>query len=76
MTVGAVTGIALFALGARHELPLVTWSICAFVLTVIATEFWKGTRARARIEGEGYELITVFRAAELLELARASSKDG
>jgi cytochrome c-type biogenesis protein CcmF len=32
----------------------VTWSISAFVLTIIATEFWKGTRARARIEGEGY----------------------
>lgn len=56
VTVGAVTGILLFALGARHELALVTWSISAFVLTVIATEFWKGTRARARIEGEGYLL--------------------
>jgi len=56
VTVGAVTGIGLFALGARHELALVTWSISAFVLTVIATEFWKGTRARARIEGEGYLL--------------------
>jgi cytochrome c-type biogenesis protein CcmF len=34
----------------------VTWSICAFVLTVIGIEFWKGTRARARIEGEGYAI--------------------
>lgn len=56
VTVGAVTGIGLFAQGIRHELALVTWSISAFVLTVIATEFWKGTRARARIEGEGYVL--------------------
>jgi len=56
VTVGAVTGIVLFALGARHELSLVTWSISAFVLTIIGTEFWKGTRSRARIEGEGYAL--------------------
>ncbi|KPJ74816.1 MAG: hypothetical protein AMS19_14850 [Gemmatimonas sp. SG8_23] len=26
------------------------------MLTIIFTEFWKGTRARARIEGEGYAL--------------------
>ncbi len=56
IAVGVVTGIALFGLGARHELPLVTWSISAFVLTVMLTEFWKGTRARARIEGEGHLL--------------------
>lgn len=56
VTVGAATGMVLFGLGARHELPLVTWSISAFVLTVIVTEFWKGTRARARIEGEGHVL--------------------
>jgi cytochrome c-type biogenesis protein CcmF len=43
-------------MGARHELALVTFGISAFVLTVLFTEFWKGTRARARIEGEGYVL--------------------
>lgn len=56
VVVGLVTGVALWILGARHELALVTWSISAFVLTVILTEFWKGTKARARIEGEGYLL--------------------
>jgi cytochrome c-type biogenesis protein CcmF len=56
MGVGLATAVILFTLGARHELALVTWSISAFVLTIIATEFWKGTRARARIEGEGYVL--------------------
>jgi cytochrome c-type biogenesis protein CcmF len=56
IVVWAVTAITLWVLGARHELALVTWSTSAFVLTVIATEFWKGTRARARIEGEGYAL--------------------
>jgi cytochrome c-type biogenesis protein CcmF len=54
--VGLTTGVVLFAMGAREELSLVTWSLSAFVLTVIFTEFWKGTRARARIEGEGYPL--------------------
>jgi cytochrome c-type biogenesis protein CcmF len=52
--VGLVAGGVIWVSGAHHPLALVTWSISAFVLTVIATEFWKGTRARARIEGEGY----------------------
>jgi cytochrome c-type biogenesis protein CcmF len=56
VVVGLVTAAMLWLLGARHGLALVTWSISAFVLTIIATEFWKGTRARARIEGEGYAL--------------------
>jgi cytochrome c-type biogenesis protein CcmF len=54
--VGLVTAAGLWLGGARHELALVTWSVSAFVLTIIFTEFWKGTRARARIEGEGYAL--------------------
>ncbi len=54
ITVGLTVAAALWLAGARHGLALVTWSICAFVLTVIVVEFWKGTRARARIEGEGY----------------------
>ena len=49
-------GTTLWFSGARHPLALVTWSICAFVLTIIGIEFWKGTRARAHIEGEGYAL--------------------
>ena len=53
---GLAVGATLWTLGARHELALVTWSLSAFVLTIIATEFWKGTRARARIEGEGHTL--------------------
>jgi cytochrome c-type biogenesis protein CcmF len=49
-----VVAAVLWVLGARHALALVTWGTSAFVLTIIAIEFWKGTRARARIEGEGY----------------------
>jgi cytochrome c-type biogenesis protein CcmF len=48
-----VVGIFL-ALGARNGLALTTFGLSTFVLTIIATEFWKGTRARARIEGEGF----------------------
>ena len=61
--IGLAVALVLWILGARHELALVTWSVCAFVLVVIAREFWKGTRARAKIGGKGhfkafYELVT------------------
>jgi len=56
VVVGLVVAATLWIMGARHELALTTWGIGAFVLTIIFTEFWKGTRARARIEGEGYAL--------------------
>jgi cytochrome c-type biogenesis protein CcmF len=56
VAVGLAVAAVLWIMGARHGLALVTWGISAFVLTVIATEFWKGTRARARIEGEGFLL--------------------
>jgi len=47
--------VALFlALGARNGYALATFGISSFVLTVIAVEFWKGTKARAHIEGEGF----------------------
>ena len=56
VAVGCVTAAILWIMGARHGLALVTFGISAFVLAIIATEFWKGTRARAGIEGEGYAL--------------------
>jgi cytochrome c-type biogenesis protein CcmF len=56
VVVGLAVAAVLWALGARHGLALVTWGLSAFVLTIIGTEFWKGTRARARIEGEGYAI--------------------
>jgi cytochrome c-type biogenesis protein CcmF len=64
MAVSLAVGVGLWVTGARHPLALVTWSICAFVLTVIGIEFWKGTRARARIEGEGYALALVHLVAQ------------
>ncbi len=56
VAVGLVVVAALWVSGARHLYALATWGIGAFVTTVIAVEFFKGTRARARIEGEGYPL--------------------
>jgi cytochrome c-type biogenesis protein CcmF len=56
VVVGLLVAAVLWAMGARHGLALTTWGISAFVLTIIATEFWKATRARARIEGEGLAL--------------------
>lgn len=53
VAVGLGTAAVLFGLGARDRYALLTFGISAFVLTVIVVEFWKGTRARARIEGEG-----------------------
>lgn len=51
--VGIVTAGVLWVAGARHGLALATFGIAAFVMAIIVIEFWKGTRARARIEGEG-----------------------
>ena len=60
---GTAVAVVLAALGARHPLALTTWGLGAFVLFIIVTEFWKGTKARAGIEGEGiplalYHLVT------------------
>jgi cytochrome c-type biogenesis protein CcmF len=51
--VGLATTVALWLLGVRHGYALATFGLAAFTLTTIAVEFWKGTRARASIEGEG-----------------------
>ncbi|MDE2806621.1 MAG: heme lyase CcmF/NrfE family subunit [Gemmatimonadota bacterium] len=44
---------ALAVIGVRHSMALATFTIAVFVMTIVITEFWKGTRARARIAGEG-----------------------
>lgn len=50
---GGAVVLAFLALGARNGYALATFGISTFVMTVIVVEFFKGTRARARIEGEG-----------------------
>jgi cytochrome c-type biogenesis protein CcmF len=65
VAVAVATIIALLAGGMSLRTPTGEWSqnafmamltfaIAAFVMTTIVTEFWKGTKARARIEGEGF----------------------
>jgi cytochrome c-type biogenesis protein CcmF len=53
VSMGLGMAALLFGLGARGGYALTTFGISTFVLTVIVVEFWKGTRTRARIEGEG-----------------------
>ncbi len=54
VAMGVVVVAVLVAVGARQWTALLTFGICGFVMTVIVVEFFKGTRARARIEGEGW----------------------
>jgi len=51
--VGLATAAGLWTAGARVGLSVMTFGIAAFVLWIIGVEFWKGTAARSRIEGEG-----------------------
>jgi cytochrome c-type biogenesis protein CcmF len=58
-----VISATLWILGVRHGVALTTWGIGLFVLIITGVEFWKGTRARARIEKEPlpvafYHLVT------------------
>ncbi len=51
--------IGLTIAGVRGFYAMATFGIAGFVLTVLVTEFWKGTKARARIEGEGFAIAFV-----------------
>ncbi|HSU17430.1 heme lyase CcmF/NrfE family subunit [Longimicrobium sp.] len=46
-----VTGL-MWTTGVSHPYALATFGLAAFSMTTIVVEFWKGTRARAKIEGE------------------------
>lgn len=56
--VPVMVGVAVFAgfalRGSREWLALLTFGLSAFAMSVIVVEFWKGTRARARIGNEGH----------------------
>ncbi|UCF31519.1 MAG: heme lyase CcmF/NrfE family subunit [bacterium] len=43
----------LFVLGVRGVYPLLAFALSIFVAATIGREFWSGTRARARLTGEG-----------------------
>ena len=50
--IGFLTGIALFGAGIRHYYAIVSFSLCAFVLTTIFMEFYRGMSARQTMMGE------------------------
>ena len=52
--VGLMVVGGLFLRGVHHGMALLTFGLSSFVMTIIIVEFVKGTKARARIEGEGY----------------------
>jgi cytochrome c-type biogenesis protein CcmF len=52
LAIGFAAGVVLFAAGVRHYYAVVCFSLAAFVLTTIALEFYRGTRARQAIMGE------------------------
>lgn len=59
LAVGLGVGAGLWLLGVRHTYALLTFALGAFTMTTIVVEFYKGTRARAAIEGEGVGLALV-----------------
>lgn len=50
--VGLAVGLALVAGGVREFYPLLSFSLCAFVMATIVAEFWRGVRARQVMVGE------------------------
>ncbi|HEX6749832.1 MAG TPA: heme lyase CcmF/NrfE family subunit [Longimicrobium sp.] len=52
LAVGLAAAATLWATGVTHPYALLTFALASFTMTTIVVEFWKGTRARAKIEGE------------------------
>ena len=59
LAAGVVVLGALLLAGVRHNMALATFGVSAFVMAIVVREFWKGTKARARIAGEG--VFSAFR---------------
>jgi cytochrome c-type biogenesis protein CcmF len=55
-----LTGGVLWGVGFRQTTPLVTFSVCAFVLSTVFLEFYRGVRARRNTTGEPL-LLALFR---------------
>ncbi|HEX7408641.1 MAG TPA: heme lyase CcmF/NrfE family subunit [Candidatus Binatia bacterium] len=52
VSLGLLVGIILFASGVRHYYAIISFCLCAFVLTTIVMEFHRGIRARQAMVGE------------------------
>jgi cytochrome c-type biogenesis protein CcmF len=48
-TFGLLVGASLFALGIRHVYALIAFTLASFVMATLASEFYRGTRARREI---------------------------
>ncbi|MGQ4807092.1 Cytochrome c-type biogenesis protein CcmF [Candidatus Entotheonellaceae bacterium PAL068K] len=51
LSLSFVATAALYTLGIRHVVALISWSVCLFVLGTIVLEFYRGTRARRTSTG-------------------------
>lgn len=51
---GLSVGVVLFGLGMRHIYALISFALSGFVVATIAYEFYRGTRARRSISGNGW----------------------
>jgi cytochrome c-type biogenesis protein CcmF len=56
VTIGLAVGVLLWVAGMRHTYALLTFVLASFTMTTIVVEFYKGARARAAIEQEGFGL--------------------
>ncbi|MFH1754263.1 MAG: heme lyase CcmF/NrfE family subunit, partial [Candidatus Latescibacterota bacterium] len=52
LVLAAATAAALIAGGVRSTYPVLSFALCVFVLATIISEFYRGTRARARSKKE------------------------
>ena len=53
VALGLVVAVALLIGGVRHYTAILSFFLCAFVLTTIVMEFYRGVRARQAMVGEG-----------------------
>jgi cytochrome c-type biogenesis protein CcmF len=56
IAVGVIVAGGLYLRGVDYGMALLTFGLSSFVMTIILVEFVKGTKARAKIEGEGHFL--------------------
>ena len=56
---GVATIAVLMAFGIRHIYALMSFGLCAFVLTTVKLEFWKGARAIAAKSGQNLIAATI-----------------
>ncbi|MFQ5639379.1 MAG: heme lyase CcmF/NrfE family subunit [bacterium] len=54
LSAATLLSIGLFVLGLRSFYPLMSFALSIFVLTTILLEFYRGTKTRAHIAGQGF----------------------